>query len=175
VSVGSPEATLNLSLVKLLIASISWTFLYPIDSEAMMHYLVAFTSREESQQTVAFAESLAASSKAAITLVKLVADPHSVGVVAELIATDDPSQYANDEVHQVVQELTQREIKANAIVRTVDDVGKGLVEIASEISADMIFVGTHEIGKAYDLLPKADPIADYVVSHCPINVVLVRP
>jgi len=61
-----------------------------------LHYMVAFANREESQKTLALAIQLAAATQAHITVVKVLADPQSVGVVAELIATDEPFIMAND-------------------------------------------------------------------------------
>ena len=139
-----------------------------------MHFLVAFVSREESQDTLSFAVRLAAASQAHLTILKVVANPHSVGVVAELIATDEPFILANDEVQSVVDELLRDDIDARAVVRSVNEVGPGIVSAAVELGADMVFLGTRDVGKSSGLLMENDPIAHYVVNHCPTNVVLVR-
>lgn len=140
-----------------------------------MHYLVTFTSREESQNTLSCAVRLAAATKASLTVLKVIVNPHAVGVVAELIATDEPFILANDEVEEVVKELLQEHIEAQALVRKVDNVAEGIISIAQEVSADLIFLGTRKIGKSESIIPDSDPVVDYVVDHSPINVVLVRP
>ncbi len=136
--------------------------------------MVAFANREESQKTLALAIQLAAATQAHITVVKVLANPQSVGVVAELIATDEPFIMANDEVQSAVEELMREDIAVSSVVRTADEVGKGIVATAIELGVDMVFLGTRDISKPSDWLMENDPIAHYVVNHCPANIVLVR-
>lgn len=139
-----------------------------------MHFLVAFVSREESQDTLALAVRLGAATQADITVLKVLADPHSVGVVAELIATDEPFILATEEVQSVVDELIKGDINAKAEVRKVDEVGKGIVAAAVELGADLVFLGTRDISHPAGLMMENDPIAHYVIEHCQSTVVLVR-
>lgn len=145
------------------------------DRNTTLHYVIAFTSRDESRHIVTCAVRLAASVKATVTILKVIANPQSVGVVAELIATDEPYNLAQDEVQEVVQELLKENIDAKGIVRSVDNVGEGLVSITAELAADAIFLGTRDVESKRSLLCEDDPIADYVINHCPATVVLVRP
>ncbi len=140
-----------------------------------MHYLVAFTSREESQHVLMAAVRLAYATQAHVTILKLLANPHSVGVVAELIATDEPFTLAADEVQSVVDKLIHEiDVRVVAVVRTVDEVGKGIVATAIELGADMVFLGTRDVSHSSGFMMENDPIAHYVVDHCPTSIVLVR-
>lgn len=139
-----------------------------------MHFLVAFVSREESQETLALAVRLAAALQSDITVVKMLADPHSVGVVAELIATDEPFILAAEEVQSVVDELITEDINVTADVRQVDEVGKGIVTAALELGADMVFLGTRDVSHPAGFMLQNDPVAHYVIERCPASVVLVR-
>lgn len=139
-----------------------------------MHYVVAFAGAEESQGTLAVAVQLAAASQAYITILKVLPDPRAVGVVAELIATDEPFIVAQDELKVVVEELMHNDIDASGVVRSADEVGKGIVSAAVELAADMVFLGTRDVTKRAGSIMDNDPIAHYVVNHCPAHVVLVR-
>lgn len=138
-----------------------------------MHFLVTFVSREQSQSSLELAVRLAVANQARITILKVIVDPHAVGVVAELIATDEPFVLATNEVQSVVDELMSEELDVKAVIRTVDNVGKGIVSVAIELAADMVFLGTRDVGHPSGLMEN-DPIAHYVVDHCPANIVLVR-
>ena len=139
-----------------------------------MHFLVAFANAEESRETVSVAVQLAAATQSSLTLLKVIPNPHSVGVVAELIATDEPFLLAHDELQSVVHELMHEDIDAKAEVRSADEVGKGIVSAAIDLAADLVFLGTRNLNKPLGLPLDNDPVAHYVVNHCPANIVLVR-
>lgn len=138
-----------------------------------MRFVVAFLSREESREALALAVKWAAALYAGVTILKVIADPFSVGVIAELIATDEAFDLAVDEVDSVVAELIENELNATGEVRKVDEVGKGIVESVIELNADTVFVGTRDVSLSGFVLDN-DPIAHYIVDHCPVTVVLVR-
>lgn len=138
-----------------------------------MHYLVAFINREESQNTLALAVQLAVATEAHLTVLHVIADPRSVGVVAELVATDEPFLLASEELEEIVDELMDDDIDAKGVIFSAGEVGEGIVSAALELEADMIFIGTGDVRSGSFLMQK-DPVARYVVDHCPVNVVLVR-
>ncbi len=140
-----------------------------------MHFLVAFVDRDESRNTLALAVKLATATQSRITLLKVLADPHYVGIVAELIATDEPFMLASDEVRSLADELNRDNLSVAADVRKVAEVGKGIVSAAIELSADMVFLGTCDVSRNAGFMMENNPIAHYVVEHCPVSVVLVRP
>lgn len=98
-----------------------------------------------------------------------------MGVIAELIATDEAFDLAVEEVDSVVAELIENDLNATGEVRKVDEVGEGIVESVIELNADTVFVGTKDVGRSgFGLVLDNDPIAHYIVDHCPVTVVLVR-
>lgn len=113
----------------------------------LVHYLVTFCSKEESQETLMFAIKLAAATQARITLLKVIADPQAVGVVAELVATDEPFVLANDELEQIIKELMSEQLDFDSVVWKSKEAGKGIVDAAIELGADMVFVGTRDVSK----------------------------
>ncbi|MBA4073404.1 MAG: hypothetical protein C0508_00100 [Cyanobacteria bacterium PR.023] len=139
-----------------------------------MHFMVAFVSQEESQATLASAVHLAAATQSKLTLVKVLADPQSLGLVAELIATDEPFLLAKEELQTVVDDLLQNDLDAVAEVRIVTEIGAGIVTAAIDLNVDMVFIGTGKPGGASSFLNGNDPVAHYIVDHCPTSVVLVR-
>ena len=139
-----------------------------------LHFLVAFVSRDQSRCCLELAVRLAVANQACITILKVLANPHAVGVVAELIATDEPYVLANAEVQSVVDELISDELDVKAVVREVDNVAESIVSITIELGVDMVFLGTRDVRHPLGLRMENDPIAHYVVDHCPANVVLVR-
>lgn len=139
-----------------------------------MHFLVAFVSRDQSRCCLELAVRLAVANQARITILKVLANPHAVGVVAELIATDEPFVLANCEVQSVVDELISDELDVKAVVRKVDNVAEGIVSISIELGVDMVFLGTRDVRHPSGLIMENDPIAHYVGERCPANVVLVR-
>mgnify|MGYP003384243603 CR=1 FL=1 len=145
-----------------------------ITKGARLHFLVAFVSRDQSRCCLELAVRLAVANQARITILKVLANPHAVGVVAELIATDEPFILANSEVQSVVDELISDELDVKAVVRKVDNVAEGIVSIAIELGVDMVFLGTRDVKHPSGLIIENDPIANYVLERCPANVVLVR-
>ncbi len=139
-----------------------------------MHFLVAFVSREHSQRTLELAVRLAVANQARVTILMVLANPHAVGVVAELIATDEPFILATNEIQEVVDGLIEDVLDVRTVIRIVDDVGKGIVSVAIELGADLVFLGTRDVSHPSGFLMENDPIAHYVIDHCPANTVLVR-
>lgn len=107
-------------------------------------------------------------------ILKVLADPRSVGVVAELIATDEPFILATKDVQEVVEELIRDDSNVKGEVRNVDEVAKGIIAAVAELGADMVFLGTRDVSHAAGFMTDNDPIAHYVLEHCPANIVLVR-
>ena len=138
-----------------------------------MIYAVAFSSPKRSARTVELAVQQAQSSGAEIVLLRIIPDPQKVGVIAQLISSDRPQDKAQEQINNCVEELKARGIKASGIVK-VGEVAKGIVDTALELKAEMLFVGTTNIGGGKFYLMKKDLIVHYLVDHCPITLCLVR-
>lgn len=139
-----------------------------------MHYLVTFSGAEETGKVLSLAVHLAAANQARITILKVIADPHSVGIVAELIATEEPFVIATEELHQAVEKFVTDDIAITSVVWKAPEVGKGIVTATAELGADVVFVGTRDVSKQSGWFMENDPIAHYIVNHCPANIMLVR-
>lgn len=136
-----------------------------------MRLLVTFISPKRSARTLAVAAEHARALSAEIIVLKVVPDAHKVGVVAELIASDRPTQKATEQVAQAAAQLDRQGIAARGLVR-VDEVTEGIVRAAIEWHADAVYVGTFQNPDTMRL--HNDPIARYLIEHCPSNVILVR-
>jgi nucleotide-binding universal stress UspA family protein len=136
-----------------------------------MRLLVTFISPKRSARTLEVAAEHARTLGAEIIVLKVVPDAHKVGVVAELIASDRPTQKATEQVAQAAQQLDRQGIAARGLVR-VDEVTEGIIRAAIEWHVDAVYVGTFQHPGTMRL--QNDPIARYLVEHCPANVVLVR-
>lgn len=138
-----------------------------------MKLMVAFSSPKRSARTVEVAARHAKALGAELVLARVIPDPHKVGVVAELIATERPVEKAQEQINQVVQALTEQGVNARGLVR-VGEVAPGIIKVAQEIGADIIFVGTTNVEKKPFFLMEKDPIVHYLVDHCPISLCLIR-
>jgi nucleotide-binding universal stress UspA family protein len=139
-----------------------------------MKFVVAFSSPKRSAKTVETAAQHAKALNAEVVLLRIIPDPEKVGVVAQLISTDRPQDTAQHQIDDVVAKLKEQGIQASGFVR-VGQVAKSLVDIAvNELKADMIFVGTANVGGRSFFLMEKDPIVHYLVDNCPVALCLVR-
>jgi nucleotide-binding universal stress UspA family protein len=136
-----------------------------------MRLLVTFVSPKRSARTLQVAAEHARALGAEIIVLKVVPDAHKVGVVAELIASDRPTQKATEQVGQAARQLDMMGIAARGVVR-VDEVAEGIVRAALEWHADVVYVGTFQSPET--LRMQNDPIARHLIDHCQSNVILVR-
>ena len=139
-----------------------------------MKFVVAFSSPKRSAKTVEKAALHAKALGAEVVLLRIIPDPEKVGVVAQLISTDKPIDKAQQQIDEVVARLKSEGVEASGLVR-VGEVTKSILKTAvDELKADMLFVGTANVGgKSFFLLEK-DPIVHYLVDNCPLTLVLVR-
>lgn len=138
-----------------------------------MRFVVAFSSPKRSARTVDAAAKQAKAIGAELILLRIVPDPEKVGVVAQLISTERPQEKAQQQVDEVSSQLKEQGINASGMVK-VGEVAKAIIATAEELKADMLFVGTTEVGGSSFFLMKKDPIVHYLVDHCPINLCLIR-
>ena len=138
-----------------------------------MKFMVAFSSPKRSAKTVEMAAQHAKALGAELILVRVIADPHKVGVIAELIATDRPADKAKEQVEAVAAELRKEGLNASGIVK-VDEVAQGIVKAVLEYKVDLLFLGTVNVVPKPAFVIDKDPIAHYAIDHCPISVCLVR-
>jgi nucleotide-binding universal stress UspA family protein len=138
-----------------------------------MRFMVAFSSPKRSARTVEAAARYAKTMGADLVLMRVIPDAEKVGVVAQLIATDRPEQKAQEQIDMVVGQLTADGISASGVVK-VGEVGPGIVQAATEMGVDMLFVGTMNFQPKPRFLMARDPIVHYLVDHCPVNLVLIR-
>lgn len=138
-----------------------------------MKFMVAFSSPKRSAKTVEMAAQHAKALGAELVLVRVIPDPHKVGVIAELIATDKPVEKAQEQINQAVAQLQEQGVNASGIVK-VGEVSPGIVQVAQELNADLLFVGTTNVENKPFFLMERDPIVHYLVDKCPIPLCLVR-
>lgn len=138
-----------------------------------MKFMVAFSSPKRSARTVETAANHARALGAELVLARVVPDAEKVGVVAQLIASDRPSERAQSQVDMVVEQLKASGVNASGVVR-VGEVAPGIVKVATELQIDLIFVGTMNVGKRPTFFMAKDPIVHYLVDNCPIALFLVR-
>ena len=136
-----------------------------------MRLLVTFISPKRSARTLQVAADHARALGAEIIVLKVVPDAHKVGVVAELISSDRPTQKATEQVARAAHDLDRQGIAARGVVR-VDEVSEGILRAAIEWHADAVYVGTFQSPDTLRL--QNDPIARFLIDHCPANVILVR-
>jgi hypothetical protein len=73
-----------------------------------------------------------------------------------------------------VGKLKEQGIEASGMVRK-GEVAKSLVKITTEeLKADLLFVGTANVGGKGFFLMEKDPIVHYLVDHSPVSLYLVR-
>jgi nucleotide-binding universal stress UspA family protein len=138
-----------------------------------MKYAVAFSSPKRSARTIELAARQAKSVGAELILLRIIPDPEKVGVVAQLISSDRPIDKAQLQIDQCIKDLTAQGVKASGIVR-VGEVARGIIKVAVEVNADVLYVGTTNVGGRHLFMMKRDPIVHYLVDHCPITLCLVR-
>ncbi len=138
-----------------------------------MKFMVAFSSPKRSAKTVEMAAQHAKALGAEVVLLRVIPDPHKVGVIAELIATDKPVEKAQEQINQAVAQLQEQGLNASGIVR-VGEVAPGIVKVAQELSVDLVFVGTTNIERKPFFMMEKDPIVHYLVDKCPLPLCLVR-
>lgn len=138
-----------------------------------MKFMVAFSSPKRSAKTVEVAAQHAKALGAELILLRVIPDPEKVGVVAQLIATDRPSEKANEQIDQALAPLKEQGINVSGIVK-LGEVAPGIVQTAQEMQVDLLFVGTTNIQKRPFFLMEKDPIVHYLVDRCPIPLFLVR-
>ena len=138
-----------------------------------MKFMVAFSSPKRCQATILEAARQARDAKAELVLVRVIADPRRVGVIAELIATGEPLQKAQRQVEGVVANLRNFGLDARGYVR-IDDVGPGIIKAAQEMKADKIFLGARNFGRRSSLFGWRNPIRTYVLKKSHIPVCLVQ-
>ena len=138
-----------------------------------MKLMVAFSSPKRSAKTVAIAGQHARALNAELVLVRVVPAAEKMGVVAQLIATDRPSEKAQSQVDQVAASLQAQGIKATGVIRR-GEVGRGIIQAAEELGVSMIFVGTTSFQPKPRFMMVQDPIVHYLVDNCPISLCLIR-
>jgi nucleotide-binding universal stress UspA family protein len=139
-----------------------------------MRLVVAFSSPKRSALTVEVASRQAKALQAELILLRIVPDPEKVGVVAQLISSERPIDKAKMQIDEAVARLKGEGVNVSGIVR-VGEVARGIIEIAEELKADMLFVGTASVKGHGFFMMQQDPIVHYLVDHCPISLCLVRP
>jgi nucleotide-binding universal stress UspA family protein len=138
-----------------------------------MKFVVAFSSPKRSAKTVEQAAQFAKATGSEIVLLRIIPDPEKVGVVAQLISSDRPLDKAQLQIDEVVGKLKEQGINASGMVR-VGQVAKSIVKIAAEeLKADVIFLGTANVGRSFFMMEK-DPIVSYLVANSPVSLHLVR-
>lgn len=138
-----------------------------------MKLMVAFSSPKRSAKTVAVASQYAKAMNAELVLMRVVPSAEKVGVVAQLIATDRPSEKAQSQIDQVVAQLRAQGVNAVGVVRK-GEVAQGIITAAQEMGAGIVFVGTTSFQPKPRFFMAKDPIVHYLVDHCPISLVLIR-
>jgi nucleotide-binding universal stress UspA family protein len=108
-----------------------------------------------------------------LVIVRVIADPKRVGIVAELIATDAPLLKAQRQVDDVVTNLRNYGVNASGQVR-IDDVGPGIIRAARELQAEKIFLGAKNFGSRKAFFGWRNPIRTYVLKKSPTPVCLVQ-
>jgi nucleotide-binding universal stress UspA family protein len=139
-----------------------------------MKFVVAFSSPKRSAKTVDMAARHARAMGAEVVLFRVVPDPEKVGVVAQLISTDRPMDKARSQVDEVVGRLKASGVDASGVVK-IGEVAKSIAEFAREQNADMLFIGTTDVmKKGGNFFFKRDPVVNYLVDHCAVELCLVR-
>ena len=138
-----------------------------------MKYMVAFSSPKRCQATVLEAARQAREANAELILVRVIADPKRVGIVAELIATGEPLLKAQRQIDAVVANLRSFGVNASGYVR-IDDVGPGIVRASQEMNAEKIFLGAKNFGSRKAFFGWRNPIRTYVLKKSRIPICLVQ-
>lgn len=146
--------------------------------ESIVHselkFMVAFASPKRSSAVVNLAARDALAHNAELVLCRIIPDAEKVGIVAQLIATDRPQETANQHIEAVVNALRSKGVNASGFTR-LGEVGPGLVKVAQEIQASMVYIGTVSFDQRPRFYMAKDPIVHYLVENCPVSLCLVRP
>lgn len=138
-----------------------------------MKLMVAFASPKRSRKIVRIAAAHAKAMNAEVVLVRVIADPAKLGVIAELISTDTPKETAQSQLDMVVAELTEKGVRASAMLK-IGPVAETLVSTASELGADTVYVGSSPIKPRGFSISIQDPILHYLVDRCPLSLHIAR-
>jgi nucleotide-binding universal stress UspA family protein len=138
-----------------------------------MKFLVAFSSPKRSAYTLEVAAKHAQAMSAELFLIRVIPDPKRVGIVAELIATDQPLEKAKTQIDEAVKALKAKGLKAKGEER-VGRVARTIIGVAKEVEADMIFIGAASFSSSPAFMMPRDPIVRYLVDHSPVTLCLVR-
>ena len=136
--------------------------------------MVAFASPKRSRSVVNVAAKHARAQNAELILCRIIPDAEKVGVVAQLIASDRPQETANHQIEMVVAALRSKGVNASGFTR-VGAVGPSLIQVAQELKANMVYIGTLSFEHRPRFYMARDPIVHYLVENCPISLCLVRP
>ena len=138
-----------------------------------MKFMVAFSSPKRSSPVVTVAAREALAVGAELILVRILPDAEKVGVIAQLIATDRPQEKAQKQIDMMVAKLKEKGLNVRGELR-VGEVAPGLVKAATELGANMLFVGTMNLHQRPRFYMTRDPVVHYLVDKCPITLCLVR-
>jgi nucleotide-binding universal stress UspA family protein len=133
--------------------------------------LVAVADRESSHKAIQTASSYARALNAELILVNVLGDPHRVGVVAELIESDLPVIEAKTWLKETIDSLAAVGVTSSFLLLR-GEVGAVIVREAVEQAAQVVFLSTTLKHEGFEI--EHDPIAHYVIEHCPTDVYLVR-
>lgn len=138
-----------------------------------MRLMVAFASPKRSRKIVRIAAAHAKAMNAELVLVRVIADPAKVGVIAELISTDTPRETAQSQIDMVVAELQDKGVNASGMLK-IGPVAETLVNTANELGVDTVYVGSGPIKQRAFGISIQDPILHYLLDKCPINLYVAR-
>jgi nucleotide-binding universal stress UspA family protein len=138
-----------------------------------MKLMVAFASPKRSRKIVRIAAAHAKAMKAELVLVRVIADPAKLGVIAELISTDTPKETAQSQIDMVVSELQEKGVSVVGMLK-IGPVAETLVSTAIELGVDTVYAGSGPIKPRGFGIAIQDPILHYLLDKCPINLYVAR-
>ena len=138
-----------------------------------MKFMVAFASPKRSRKIVNLAAQNAKALDAEVVIVRVMADPAKVGIVAELIATDAPKETADRQIEEVVGQLQAQGVRASGLLK-VGPVADTLVSTAKDLGADMVYIGSAPVKPKTFSIAIKDPILHYMVDNCPVPLLVAR-
>lgn len=139
--------------------------------QALPKLLVAVADRESSRKAIQTASTYARALNAELILVNVLGDPHRVGVVAQLIESDLPVIEAKLWLKETIDSLSALGVTSSFLLLR-GEVGAVIVREAVEQAAQLVFLSTTVKHESFEI--EHDPIAHYVIEHCPTDVYLVR-
>lgn len=138
-----------------------------------MKLMVAFASPKRSRKIVRIAAAHAKAMNAELILVRVIADPAKLGVIAELISTDAPKETAQNQIDMVVAELQEKGVNASGMLK-IGPVAETLVNCANELGANTVYIGGGPIKPRTFGISMQDPILHYLVDHCSLSLHIAR-